>query len=298
MKILHLDSGKAMRGGQLQVIRLLEGLERAGLEQTLLAQGELRRKVGAGPYTLSTIYARAGKADIIHAHDAHSHTMAVLLGRGKPLVVSRRVAFPIQSGLLSRLKYDRANRYLAVSGYVKSVLRQSGVASDRIDVIYDGIEPPENEPAWKPPQAKPRVAILDSVDPLKRTKETVAACRLAGFEPVVGRNLERTLAAADFFLYLPVIEGFGSAILVAAALKKPIVSSAVGGIPEVIADGETGLLTDGSVQQAATALRRLADDPELARSLAELAYGRLAERFSSDIMVNRTAEIYRSLLRF
>jgi glycosyltransferase involved in cell wall biosynthesis len=296
MRVLHLDSGRTLQGGQLQVSRLIEGLERLRVDQIVLARGELQRKVGAGPFDLATVFAQAGRADVIHAHDAQSHTWAALLGRGRPVAVSRRVAFPVKSGLLSRWKYGRADRYLAVSEAVKKTLLAAGVAEQRIALVPDGIDPPAQEPLWSPPEATPRVAVLDSADPLKRTAAAVEACRQAGLEAVVDRNLERALDQADFFLYLPELEGFGSAVLAAAIRKRPVVAAAVGGIPEVIVDAETGLLTDGSVQQAADALRRLANDPNLARGIADRAFNLVVSCFSSDIMVDRTAEVYRSLL--
>lgn len=296
MRVLHLDSGRTLQGGQIQVIRLIEGLERLRVDQIVLARGELQHKLGAGPFDLATVFAQAAKADLIHAHDAQSHTWAVLLGRGCPLVVSRRVAFPVKGGILSRLKYARADRYLAVSEAVKKKLLEAGVAERRITVVGDGIDPPAQEPVWTLPEAAPRVAIFDSADPLKRTAAALEACRQAGLEAVVDRNLERALDHADYFLYLPQMEGFGSAILAAAIRKVPVVAAAVGGIPEVIVDAETGLLTDGSVQQAAQALRRLANDSNLARGIAERAYSLITSCFSSDIMVDRTAEVYRSVL--
>ncbi len=296
MRVLHLDSGRALQGGQLQVMRLIEGLERLQVDQVVLASGELQRKVGAGPFNMATVYRQARKADIIHAHDGQSHSWAVLLGRGCPLIVSRRVAFPVRSGFVSQMKYRLADRYLAVSEAVRKTLLEAGVAENRITVVPDGIEPPDKEPLWSPPQATPRVAILNSEDPLKRKAIAAEACRLAGMEVVLDRNLERALDQADFFLYLPQMEGLGSAILAAAIRKRPVVAAAVGGIPEVIVHEESGLLTDGSAQQAAEALRRLAKDPDFARSIADRAFSHVVSRFSSDIMVDRTAEAYRSLL--
>jgi glycosyltransferase involved in cell wall biosynthesis len=194
------------------------------------------------------------------------------------------------------LKYGRADRYLAVSEAVRKKLLEAGVAKQRITVVPDGIDAPAEEPLWIPPRTTPRVAILDSADPLKRTAAAAEACRLAGMEAVADRNLERALDQADFFLYLPEMEGLGSAILAAAIRKRPVVAAAVGGIPEIIFDAETGLLTDGSVEQAAEALKRLANDPNLAHGIADRAFNVVVSRFSSDIMVDRTAEVYRSLL--
>jgi glycosyltransferase involved in cell wall biosynthesis len=143
------------------------------------------------------------------------------------------------------LKYSRADRYLAVSEAVQKKLLAAGVAEQRITLVPDGVDPPAEEPLWSPPRGTPRVAILDSADPLKRTAAAAEACRRAGLEAVVDRTLERALDQADFFLYLPEMEGLGSAILAAAIRKRPVVAAAVGGIPEVIVDAETGLLTDG-----------------------------------------------------
>ena len=103
MRVLHLDAGKEMRGGQRQVLRLIEGLAAEGVESTLLARAgaplfEAARRGGWRVEPLSLLGAArlARRHDLLHAHDARSHTIAALLP-GVPLVVSRRVAFPIGS---------------------------------------------------------------------------------------------------------------------------------------------------------------------------------------------------------
>ena len=80
----------------------------------------------------------ARRADLVHVHDARAHTMAALAGVA-PLVVSRRVAFPVKSGFLSGRKYARATLYLAVSNYVAARLLDAGVPGDKIRVVYDGV---------------------------------------------------------------------------------------------------------------------------------------------------------------
>ena len=125
MRILHLDGGKEMRGGQWQVLRLIEGLAAAGVESTLLARegAPLFRRRGkrAGAWSRWGWRARCSCArqhDLLHAHDGRGHTVGAIVAPGK-LVVSRRVAFPVRS----RWKYARARHYLAVSEFVKRVLR-------------------------------------------------------------------------------------------------------------------------------------------------------------------------------
>src|SRR5262249_47179170 len=63
------------------------------------------------------------------------------IARGAPLIVSRRVAFPIRS----RWKYSLATRYIAISGHVKATLIAGGVDDARITVVHDGV--PLLEPA-------------------------------------------------------------------------------------------------------------------------------------------------------
>src|SRR5262249_40870105 len=136
MRILHLDAGREMRGGQWQVLRLMRGLAAEGVESTLLARSDAplyaaAHKEGWRVEPLAAIRAlmMASGHDLIHAHDARSHPMAAFLRA--PVVVSRRVAFPIHS----RLKYARPRRYLAVSEFVKRVLIEGGVPEPKIGVV-------------------------------------------------------------------------------------------------------------------------------------------------------------------
>ncbi|MGH7606800.1 MAG: glycosyltransferase family 4 protein [Gemmatimonadales bacterium] len=93
----------------------------------------------------------------------------------------------------------------------------------------------------------------------------------------VGLFLER----AKVFCLPSRAEPFGIAILEAGAYRVPVVASRVGGIPELLADGDTGLLVDPDDAGAlATALNRVLDDGELARTLAERFHQRVAETFS------------------
>jgi len=294
MKILHLDSGREMRGGQWQVLRLTEGLrEHTGIEQRLLCRGSLLEQGLGEPLTFGALRQQARWADLIHAHDARTHTWAAMLS--KPLVVSRRVAFPIHRGVMSRLKYRRASRFLAVSQFVAGQLRTAGVDPSRISVVPDGapIPSPPARLEWRSP---PRVLALASDDPGKGTDLARAACAEAGLELRLTSDLERDLPEAEIFLYLSESEGLGSALILASLAKRAIVASRVGGIPEVVKDEQTGLLAPNEVSQIAAALTRLATESGLAERLAEGAFERAGREFSVDIMVARTVEAYRSTL--
>jgi hypothetical protein len=131
MRILHLDAGREMRGGQYQVLFLMRGLRRRGHHQILLARpgSELARRAASENFevrALSWLGIRRLALDLVHAHDAHSHTLAAL-ATAAPLVVARRVAFHVRSGFLSRWKYARPTRYIAVSRHVKETLIAAGI---------------------------------------------------------------------------------------------------------------------------------------------------------------------------
>ena len=147
MRILHFDAGREMRGGQWQVLRLIEGLSSAGVESGLLArldaplfQAARKQGLRVEPLSVGRALTNARRWDLLHAHDARSHTMGALVP-GIPLVVSRRVAFTAtdRPSPLWRWKYGRPVRFLAVSEHVKSMLMRNGVPEKRISVVHDGV---------------------------------------------------------------------------------------------------------------------------------------------------------------
>src|SRR6185503_3155428 len=147
MRILHLDAGREMRGGQWQVLRLIEGLAGAGHENLLLARrgsplfdAARRRGIDARALNVLSLRQASRGVNIVHAHDSRSHTLAVLAGIER-LVVARRVAFPVRTGPASVWKYRRAAHYIAVSNFVKRMLAEAGVQESKITVVYDGVGP-------------------------------------------------------------------------------------------------------------------------------------------------------------
>jgi glycosyltransferase involved in cell wall biosynthesis len=292
MRILHLDAGRDMRGGQWQVLRLIEGLAGAGVESTLLARAgapleraALERDWRVEPLGLARTAILARRHDLVHAHDARSHTLAAIVG-GAPLVVARRVAFPVGS----RWKYGRARHYLAVSEFVKRVLMAGGVPEAKISVVYDGV--PVLEAA-----AGSRVLALDNFDdPQKGAPVAMEAARLAGVDLLLTEHLERDLPQAAAFVYITHAEGLGSAALLAMSAAVPVIASRVGGLPELVRDRETGLLVENAPAAVAAALVELAGDREFARRLGAAARRRVIDNFTVDHMVRRTMEVYQKVL--
>lgn len=104
------------------------------------------------------------------------------------------------------------------------------------------------------------------------------------------------LAASDLFLLPSVTEGLPLSILEAMSQRLPIVATAVGGIPEIVSDGEHGLLVPAQDPQAlAEAIERLVDDPSLRDALGEAAYRRVQEAFSFEAMLLKYDALYQTL---
>lgn len=261
MKILHIDSGREMRGGQWQALRLHRALIEAGHTSMLLVRegsplAETARNCDVPhevlrPFRLASVSRRF---DLVHAHDAHSHTLSALCAR-VPVIVSRRVAFPVGTSLTSKWKYSRPRRFIAVSRFVASKLKEAGIAEDRIDVVYDGVDIP-------PTPAQGELTVTPwTADPAKGMALAEAAAKSAGIALLESKNLESDLARARLFLYLSHAEGLGSAILLAMAWGVPVVASRVGGIPEIVEDGVTGILTPNETDAIAAAIRKV--DPAM-----------------------------------
>jgi hypothetical protein len=299
MRILHLDAGREMRGGQWQALRLIEGLAAAGVDQTLLAragsplfQAALKAARNGGwrvePLGLARAAILAGRHDLIHAHDARGHTtgaIAGMVGR-RPLLVSRRVAFPVRS----RWKYSRAKRYLAVSEFVKSVLMAGGVLEERISVVYDGV------PVLEQAQGPDVVAPANAGDPLKGAPLATEAAGLAGVALKFSTDLEHDLRRAAIFVYITHSEGLGSGALLAMGAGVPVVASRTGGLPEAIRHGENGMLVENDAASIASAIRALMAGGDLARRMGEAARRTVQEKFTVDHMVRRTLEAYSQVL--
>ena len=102
---------------------------------------------------------------------------------------------------------------------------------------------------------------------------------------------------AAVFVCPSIYEPFGLINLEAMACGTPVVASRVGGIPEVVVDGETGLLVEpGDPAALAAALRRVLDDPARAARMGEAGRRRVEAHFSWDRIAERTMEIYRQAI--
>jgi N-acetyl-alpha-D-glucosaminyl L-malate synthase BshA len=105
------------------------------------------------------------------------------------------------------------------------------------------------------------------------------------------------LSAADVLLLPSEQESFGLAALEAMACEVPVIASRVGGIPEVVDDGETGFLSEvGDVEKMANDAGKLLADPELRRAMGQRARESAVSRYRTDLVIPRYIEFYERVL--
>jgi len=163
MSILHVIESPSWTGAMAQTLELILGLARRGHRVALATTRDSilwNRALEAGvdvvavetrselnPFAIAklTHLAWTRRADIVHAHRAHAHSLGLLtaLATGRPFVVSRRVSFRPKDNLGSRVKYTNrfVTRIIAVSQGVKDVLVDYGVAPEKVEIIYSGSDP-------------------------------------------------------------------------------------------------------------------------------------------------------------
>jgi glycosyltransferase involved in cell wall biosynthesis len=110
-------------------------------------------------------------------------------------------------------------------------------------------------------------------------------------------DVPELLGTADVFVLSSYSEGLPLSILEAMAAGLPVVASNVGGVSELVADGDTGLLVPpGDAQSLAAAIERLLEDPALCRRFGEAGRIRVAEYFDLAAVQQAHLDLYRRVL--
>lgn len=151
-------------------------------------------------------------------------------------------------------------------------------------------------------RAKPRLLLVGD-DPFgdgRERAEVWAAERSLGDDCVfcgIRRDVPRLMAGSDVFVMSSLWEGLGLVFLEAMSTGLPVLGSRVSAIPEVVMEGETGLLVPpGDPAALAEGMERLILEPELRASLRGAGPAMVRERFSLDRMVEETLAIYEEIL--
>jgi glycosyltransferase involved in cell wall biosynthesis len=251
----------------------------------------------------------ARDADLVHAHWLPSG--AVALTTGKPFVVQlwgTDVELARRASGLARRVLARARLTICASNALADSARELGAKEVR--VIPSAVELPERvgEPA-DPPEVlfvgrlSPEKGILDLVQAANGIPLTVAGDgplrdRVPGALGFVPHHALPPLYERAAVVAVPSHrEGFGVACAEAMAYARPVVASAVGGLLDLVVDGETGVLVPprdvGALREALT---RLLADPALRRRLGEAGRARVQERFSWPAVTDATIAAYEEAL--
>jgi len=107
------------------------------------------------------------------------------------------------------------------------------------------------------------------------------------------QDIPECLAALDLFVFPSLNEGMGRALVEAMAAGLPVIATRVGGIPDVVVDGETGVLVPpGDELALAAAVLALLQDPERMGAFGEAARRSVGERFDAVSMVREIERLY------
>ena len=347
LRVLHLDSGREWRGGQRQVYLLARGQREAGQEPLVVAAPEspLIRRLRSSGIAAAAVRMRGDwdlaaarrvrallrtwNADLVHAHDARAHAVAVtaLVGRRSlPLVVTRRVPF-VPRG---RVKYGtRVARFIAISNAVRDALVKGGVDASRIDVVYSGVPRPliEYPRDWRAECRWPADAVVcgvvgamtaekgvsllaeiaERLSPAARDRARLVLLggQAAGAQAIGGiaafragfvDEVHAAMAGLDLLWHPSSAEGLGTAVIDAMALGVPPIAFGVGGLPELIEHEQSGLLVPpGDVAAFAAGVERLVLNASFRRRLGAAGPDRAAE-FGVDRMVLGAQQVYDRVL--
>jgi glycosyltransferase involved in cell wall biosynthesis len=203
---------------------------------------------------------------------------------------------------LYRAAGNRASQIVAVSGYVARDLERQRIASRQIVIVHHGVELPAAAALSR--AAETRIGFVGRLEPVKdpalfldvadRVRDCGVAFLMYGagsLETEIRRAIrERNLNHVelvnviyqhiDVILLTSCIEGLGYSLLEAGAYGLPCIVPDLPVVREVIVTGETGLICDRSADTLAGAVRRLAADRELRRSLGLQARTRIGSTFS------------------
>lgn len=257
---------------------------------------------------------------------------------GPPVVATRRVDNRPREGWFTRFKYGRADRIVAISDYVREVMLGWGADPGRLSVIPSAVpeaclQPnPERVATLRASIRAERVigfvgALVNKhKDPLTllrafhllRQHDKGLALMIVGDGPdrhtleryisehaIEGVHLtgfvedpENYYPCMDVFVLPSRMEGLGTAVLDAFAWGLPVVAGRAGALPEIVRDGETGLLFEpGDPDELALRLRWALDYPEACQRMVSAASDLLRERHSPEVMVAAYRALYQRLCR-
>jgi len=363
LKTLHVEFGRHLYGGALQVVYLMKGLAKRGHEVSLLcAKGSaiekearssgirvfpVRIAFDSDPTLLLRVYRAVKQAnpDVLHLHSRRGAEifggLAGRMARVPAIILSRRIDDPVKLGPLGRLKFIKyPHKIITISEGIRRVLIDCGIDENRIEMVRSAVVVEqfqlERDRSWfhsefSVPEDVPVIGVIAQLierkghrylfeavpdilkefpdtqfillgkGPMRQQLEHLASemgigksVIFAGFRA----DIEKILPNLDIVVHPALREGLGVSLIQAACAGRPMVASGVGGIPEIVRDGQTGLLVNPADSQAiGKCILTLLRNPDLAQKLGENARKLAETEFSIDGMVEGNLRVYREVLR-
>ncbi len=262
-------------------------------------------------------------------------TLASRFSAVRVRIIFRRVNFPLRRGPLTRLKYSWGiDCIVAISESIRSELQADGIPPGKIRTVYEGMDlshfpKPDQPRAQKSGEplvvgtvahlsrekgltylvkaaasiqgaaSRMRFVIVGEGDCRSELEAEVSSRGLAGCFQFLGfqTGTIEHLRSFDIFVLPSLSEGLSSAILTAMASALPVIATEVGGIPELIRDGENGVLVPPADAEAlARAIQRLHLNAEERHRMGQAGRARMEEQFTLERKILETERLCTSLL--
>lgn len=308
--------------------RVAEELEGLGWPVTALEQRPGLRL--GSMWRLARLF-QLWRADVVHTHNAKPLYYGAPAARaaGADAVVHTRHGQHFGEGSRQRAAFRMLTRLadlvVCVSKDSERLSSKQGIPRHKLCTVLNGID--RDRFAYCGPAAHGPVVMVGRLSPEKDPFTLVRAAAIAkemdpGFRLEIAGNgpcmeelqglatqlgvgeetvkflgevsdVPELLSRANVFVLPSLTEGVSLTLLEAMARGLPVIATRVGGNPEVVVDGETGLLVQaGDARGMAEAMLRLQAKPEMCRNMGEAAHNRVIARFDARRMVAEYEQLY------
>lgn len=359
-RVLHVSTPRSWRGGEQQLAYLLEELKQQQWGPVIMCRAHSPMRGFCHKHNIESFsFSRRGlnnmllgweiyrlclkrKFDIIHAHDPHAHAAAIFasdLGNAVPIVVSRRVDFPVRNSWFSRRKYNHPSikAIVCVSQAIKGIMAPAINNRDVLSVIHSGIDPSRfnvdvphgrlrkeyaippgniligNVAALAPHKDYPTFLnaarlLLEKNPSLSflaigegperaRVEQLIVEMGLEKHVHITGfrNDIPEVLPQLDLMMFTSSTEGLGTTVLDAFACGVPVVTTAAGGIPEMVEHRISGMLAPvKDAGKIAENVLELLADPLLRQRIIEGGFEKL-KHFNRSNTASKTMKLYQHL---
>lgn len=278
--------------------------------------------------------ARKIRFDVVHAHTGSAHVMGIgiTLGTGTVLIRTRGDARPLRKRLGTALLYGRTDAVIVPSRLIETQYRAVlDWPASKLHTIYPGIPVPDFVPE---PQGPVRVGLVGRLDPVKGHEDFLAAVReissmvpdaefiVAGEEKNIKTSFLSSLAAElkiekrivflgwqkDILSFMKschigVVASVGSETISRVCMEwfscgRPVVGTAVGCLPDILASGVNGFLVPPrNPRILGQCILEMIRRPDNRREMGRRAHDMALDRFSIDSMRRQTDFVYEMALQ-